>query len=523
MRRLALPLPQHSLAQALLVLLFSAWAAVLVIMLLGGDRLHALPLIAGTLLLPLLYMSRNPRLFLLMCAAGTSVLGLSINFGFKPHIGGAASYSFELVDAFLLPLLIFLIRDHVQGRRHSWRIGWISAWWLGLIALGLINLMLGPFRTYAAFELLRMFKCWLLFLVIVNECVRERQLHQVVVALAWGMAVNLAIALAQYALKRTLGLQTLGEAGDEAVMGANLGVYGTLSSVYRVSGLLGHPNLFSTYLAMLLPVLTALIFADYAPRTRLLLGAMSLTGLAGLLLTLSRTGWADYAAAMLIVLAYLYLHPALRPRLRTLKGGLLIALGIAVLFALPTVLTRLSASDSGALDSRYEMMGVAWRMVQAKPVFGFGLNSFSFQMLDYAPYSIGRMTEIYGPIPTVVHNIYMLVWAEQGSIGLLLFLGLNAHLLWTAYRNTRYRLSYRVMLLNVGALAALVAVMVDGVGSFYLRVPGPTRVFWILAGLIVASRYWNESNHRWRLERDRSPEPASHQVSNVRSPNALAG
>lgn len=500
--------PRHNGVRAFLATVFGVWAAVLVILLFSGDKLHALPLMAATILPAVLYASNNPRLFLLMCAVGTNVMGLSINFGFAPHIGGAASYSFELVDAFLVPLLVFIVRDHVQGRRAHFRIGTVSNWWLAAMALGLMSLTLGPFRQYAAFELLRMFKCWLLFLVIVNEVVRERQFHHVLVALGLSVAGNVAISFAQFALKRTLGLQALGEAGDEAVLGANLGVYGGGADVYRISGLLGHPNLFSTFLAMLLPIFLALMFSDHGARARMWLSALCIAGLAALLLTLSRTGWAAFATAMVIVMGFLYVHPLLSRRGRGMKIGLLLGFVLAVLIAAPIIVTRVSESDAGALDSRYEMMGVAWRMVQAKPVFGFGLNSFSFQMLDYAPYSVGRMQEIYGPIPTVVHNIYMLVWAEQGTVGLLLFLGLNAHVLWIAYRNTRYRLSYQILLLNVGAIGAIAALLVDGLGSFYMRVPGPARVFWLLAGLVVASKYWNESNLAWRRAQAASAAPS---------------
>lgn len=482
----------------LVVVAFATWGAVLTTVLLSGDKLHSLPLIVGTLLPFVMAASRNVRLFLLMSAIASAVFGLSANIDFRPHIGGAASYSIELVDIFTLPLLALLVTDRLTGRQQAFRLSGISAWWLGLMALGLVDLVLGPFRQYVAFELLRMFKCWLLFLVIINECRRERQFQHVLTALAWAMMLNVVIAFAQRVLERSLGLQVLGEAGEGAVLGANLGVYGFAADVYRVSGLVGHPNLFSTYLAMLLSMFIAGLFADHQPGKRLWLSALVLAGLVALLLTLSRTGWADFAAGMVVVLGFLYFHPAQRQRLTRLRLGLMIGLGVAVAYATPVILRRLLASEPGALDSRYEMMGVAWRMVQAEPVFGFGLNSFSYQMFDYAPYSVGRMIEIYGEVPTVVHNIYMLVWAEQGTLGLLLFLGMNAHLLWMAWRTTRRSASHLILTVNIGALAAMVAVMIDGLGSFYMRVPGPARIFWIVAGLIVASHLCNQTLLRAR-------------------------
>lgn len=481
-------------------MLLSAWAAVLVVVLFSGSRLYSVPLIAGTLMPLLLYASKNPRLFLLMGTVFTSVLGLSINFFQAVHMGGAPSFSIDLMDLFLLPLVVFLIRDRVIGYRRDFQLSAISAWWLGLTALGALTVLLGPFRQFAAFEVFRMLKCWVLFLVIANECVRERHFHHALVALAAGMLLNIVVAAAQFAVKRSLGLQALGEAAPDAVLGANLGVYLQAGTVYRVSALIAHPNVFSTYLAMLLPVLAALLFTDYRPHVKAALAALSLGGVVALLLTLSRTGWAAYAAATVCLMLFLYFHPDLRDRWVRLKGGILTGLGIAVLFSIGPIVTRLTASDPGALDFRYEWMGVAWKMVQAKPLLGFGLNSFSYQLEPYSPYGAARMIELFGPVWPVVHNTYFLVWTEQGTVGLLLFLGLSFHLLWLAWRNARIGISEKIRMLNIGAFCAFVALMVDGMGSFYLRIPAPARLFWILAGLVVASHYWNLRNLQWRRD-----------------------
>lgn len=486
----------------MLVAVAALWAAILVIVFFSANRLYSLPLIAGTLLPLMLYASRNPRLFFLLGMVVSSVFGLSINFNRQIHVGGAPSFSIDLMDLFMVPLIVFLIRDYARGYRQDYRMSGVSGWWLGLIGLGAISILLGPYRQFAAFEVVRMLKCWLLFLVVVNECVRERHFHHVVVALAWGVLVNLLVAGLQYTLKRSLGLQALGEAAPEAVLGANLGVYLHAGDVYRVSGLVGHPNLFSAYLALLLPTFTALIFTNYGVRTKWLLALLSAMGLVGLLLTLSRTAWVAYAVAMLVLMGFLYFHPLLRLRFGLLKGGMKLGIGIAAALAAGPIINRLTTSDSGALDFRYEWLQVAWKMVQAKPIVGFGLNSFSYQILGYTPYSTAKLVEMFGPVWPVVHNTYFLVWSEQGTIGLILFLGLNIHLLWLAYRNTQFALSEKMLMLNVGAMAGLIAIMIDGLGSFYLRVPGPARVFWVMAGLIVASHYWNVRNLAWRREQE---------------------
>ena len=138
-------------------------------------------------------------------------------------------------------------------------------------------------------------------------------------------------------------------------------------------------------------------------------------------------------------------------------------------------------------------------MVLDKPVFGFGLNTFVYHLPDYAPYSTQRMYDLFGEMWPVVHNGYMLVWSEQGTVGFLVYLGLHASILAYAVRNLAFRgLSSKVYMISLGAACGVVAIMVDGLSSFYVRVPAPARTFWMVLALIVAAYYWNLRNDALR-------------------------
>ena len=510
MNPLALHAPRPIAPAALggLVIAFGLWSAALVLVVFNANRLYSLPMIAATLMPAVLFASRNPRLLMLMGLASTSVLGLSINFGLKPHMGGAPSFAIDLTDIFLVAVLFFLVRDRVNGLRRDFVLPSLSWWWLAAAGLGVITVIVGPFRSYAAFEVVRMLKCWLLMMVVANECVRERHFSHVVFALAATVLVNVLVAFLQYAVKHSLGLQALGEAAADAVAGASLGVYlDAGAGVYRVSALVGHPNIFGTYLAMLLPLLTGFLFTVRSTGKRLFLVATVLGGIVALVLTLSRTGWAAYALAMSCLMGFLFFHPDLRRRWVQLKWTLAAAMGLVGLALSGPIILRWTASDSGALDFRWEWLGVAWKMILDKPLFGWGLNSFSYQIQPYVPYSTSKMEELFGPVWPVVHNVYFLVWTEQGLVGLVLFLGLNVHLLLMAWRNSRHAQSDAVMMLNIGIFAAVLAVMVDGLASFYMRVPGPARIFWVLAGLAVATQQWNRRTAALRQSAALSAQP----------------
>lgn len=479
---------------AALVPVFAVWAAAAVLLYFAAPRIYALALVSAALFPVALVASGNPRLLLLVGLVFTAPLGLSINFGRHIHAGGAASYAIDLADFFLLPLLLFLARDLRAGYRKSLRVSPLTYWWLALTAVGLVSVVFGPYRTFASQEIVRMVKCWLLFFVVLNECVRERHFQHVAVALGAGLVVHLVVAALQFLLKRTLGLEALGEPGADSVAGANLGVFLKAGSVYRVSGLLGHPNLFSTYLAMLVPYFVALLFTDYAARLKAFFAVLAGCGTAALIATLSRAGWVDFAAAMLVLVFAILLMPALRTRFPVLKVTMIGALAAGLAVAAGPIITRLTASDSGAVDFRFQWIKVAWSMVQDRPLLGHGLNTFSYQSAEHVPYSIPRMIELFGSTWPVVHNVYALVWAEQGTVGFLLFVGFMLHLIWLGLRHLRRCTGLNVYMAGIGAFCAVVAVTVDGLASYYLRVPAPARVFWIMAAILVASVYWSAAN-----------------------------
>jgi O-antigen ligase len=484
---------------ALVVFAAALYASVIPLVVFGMSRLYSIPLVLGTAFPIVLYASRNPRLFFLVGMIFTSQLSLSINFRGAIHMGGTHAYSISLMDFFLVPLMVFLARDFYRGYRREFVFSPVSVWWLALIALGGTTVVFGPFREMALKEVVSMVKNWLLFLVIVNECVRERHFHYAVMALAANVAVNVGVAFLQFLLKRDLGLQALGEASAEATAGANYGVYGSLDGVYRVGGLAGHANLLSAYLAMVLPILVGQMYTGYKWPAKTLLALLAVAGIAALGMTLSRSGWASFAVSMAMLTVALLVLPGIRSRHLALKAAMVAAMTGGVAAASGPILRRLLQSDAGAVDFRLEWIKVAWNMVVDKPVLGFGLNSFVYHLGDYAPYSTARMYELFGDMLPAVHNTYMLVWSEQGTIGLAIFLGMHAHIFWIAIKSLRYTgLSDKVTMVGLAGACGVLAILVDGLSSFYVRIHAPARTFWVVVGLVVAAYYWNVRNNELR-------------------------
>ena len=477
----------------------SVYGAAMAIVIFTAGPIYSVPLVLATAFPLLVYASQNPRLFFLFGLAFTAPIQTSLNLFSQPHMGGAFALSIHLADFFLLPLVVFLLRDFYRGDRFKLRVSPVTGWWLAMVALGILAVILGPFRKMSLFEVVQMLKLWILFMVIINECVRERHFHIVLMGLGANVAVNVLVALVQYALKRTLGLGALGEIPDDAAMGANFSVYAEFSDVFRVTGLAGHANLFGPYLALMLPILIGIQFTSHRFGVRALAAVLAVGGVACLILTLSRSAWASFALSAGVLMLALFGLREMRRRYLGLKFAML---GVAVVIlatASGPILLRLVGSDPGAFDFRIEMVKIAWKMVQDNPFLGVGLNTFDFHLPEYGPWSFARIFENFGEIFPVVHNTYMIIWSEQGTVGLLLFLAMHVSVFRIAVKNLDYHmLNDKIYMLSLSAACGVLGIMLDGFSSFFVKVHQFGRVFWIILGLIVAAHYWNLANARLR-------------------------
>jgi len=456
-----------------------------------------------------LVLSGNPRLYCLWGLVLTAPMRVKLSFAVIPHMGGAAAYTLDLVDLFLVPLALFLLRDFATGYRRNLRLSGFSFWWGCLIVLGLLSVAAGPFRQVPLQEVVRMAKLLLLFVVFINEVVRVRQFKHVFAALMVGVALQCFVALAQYLFDINLGAQILGEALPTEAEFTSRATYLEDEFTYRVGALFGHPNLLSIYLAMMLPIGIAMMFTGMDYVLKGLVGVLMLVGVGVLIITLSRSGWISFAIAFIALLFLSFLHPRVRTRFLLARVGLVSLIAVVSLALSGLIIKRIVQSDSGAVEFRIEWMKLAWRMIEDKPIFGIGLNSFVFRMAPYSDYgTVEGLTDKFGPeqyLP-VVHNIYLLVWSEQGTIGFLFFLGLNGYLYLTAWRNAKHFYDEALYMINLGCLAGLMALSTDGMVSFFIRIDACGRVFVLVAGLIVAIHYWQDENAPIRARAPPRPE-----------------
>src|SRR3954453_4450998 len=201
-----------------------------------------------------------------------------------------------------------------------------------------------------------------------------------------------------------------------------------LEDYFRVNSLFFDPNIYGRFLAMVMLAVTAAML--WRGRTRdVIVGGVVLALLwGGLLLTFSQSSF----AALLVGLAVL---AALRwdPRRTALVAGAgLLAGGVFVVVAPGAI--KLDLSSSGGADKatsgRADLVRGGLRLFGDRPVLGYGSGSFARQYRRHENSSSQKAV-------SASHTIPVTVAAEQGVVGLALYLLLVVTALLRLFRGAR--------------------------------------------------------------------------------------
>jgi O-antigen ligase len=314
------------------------------------------------------------------------------------------------------------------------------------------------------------------------------------------MVLQCAYGYLQYFFNLSLGLIQIGineaEPFPEQLGGR---------TVRRIGALMNHPNVFSAYLAMLLPIPTALLFSRISGVMKVLMIGLLLFGQIALMLTLSRNGWISFGLALVVVLGLSMVPPLMRRRYAVVRGILLAVCVIIAAFFAERAIDRFLHSDPVSAGARWIFVDIGFRMIADRPFFGFGLNTWAYEMPAYI-----RSTDIIprayadpGSVPPS-HNLYLQKWVEQGTVGLILMLTMMGALVRIGLRNLRVKDDI-VCAINIGALGGLVAMMVHGLADWVFYRNDIMRIWWILASIIVAIHYWHRDTERAAADAARAP------------------
>lgn len=333
--------------------------------------------------------------------------------------------------------------------------------WLGLyLAAVCCSVLVASYRGLAMYEVWILVQTFLLYLYIVKRIRTREDVYFLTTLLIGSMFLHSLIMI---------GLRGI---GHSIVIGP---FWARVDPGMRVGGTFSGPNGTAGMLTLLLPVcLGVLVLEAQGWRRRLALFAF-VTGSLALILTLSRGGW--LAAGLSLLLFYLVALSrgslSRWVRLAVVASGIL----VVVLFH-ETIETRLTDEEAAPVQGRLTLIKIAYNMAIDNPVLGIGANNFAAAMNPYITYS-----DLSGTRPRTVHNKYMLVWAENGTIGLVVFvcfLIATVRQGWRTWKHGDRLIAPLGLGFGLGVLGQMAHMNVD---LFHAR--PQVQLLWLAAGIIT--------------------------------------
>lgn len=435
-------------------------------------------------------------------------------------------YSFSMAEiAVLVCFLVAVIQFGFQRGRWQYRLSWQELLdRLGPFALPILLFFLAAalsvFIAYNHVFALRAFREEvfepLLYVLLALFCLRTRQdvMRLLMALLASGLVVAL-IGMAQYFLFRN---QLVLEDG-----------------IRRVHAMYGSANSIGLFFDYVLPFGVAMALAQTSKAResfriwwlRMLAIAICLPLLLVLYLSQSRGAWVAVAVAAIFILAL-----SIRNRKVLLIGGLVVAVVLGAVFihyyepiTSYMIAGHTDVSGVSTLEKRLWLWRSAWRMITARPWFGFGMDNwlcyYSGNTVCHIPASIQPFHYwiLYNPVthaPTGLgeepllshpHNIFLHVWVSMGIFGLLAFVAVLVLFFWLftriliSLRSARVEGSMQMQWMTIGVGATMVAAIIQGqVDSSFLE-QDLAYCFWMLVTALLLLRVLSATPWRGRLKR----------------------
>ena len=216
--------------------------------------------------------------------------------------------------------------------------------------------------------------------------------------------------------------------------------------------------------------------------------------LSALFFTFSRGAWIGLAIGILIMLIAMVIKKDLRGQKKLLEIILISSALIFILFSQfqDLVLTRLSNDARLEVKSNFERIESykdSWGMIKDNWLFGVGVGNYVSEIKTQgAKLPVGNLAPYIQP----VHNVFLLVWAEIGIIGLLFFISLllcvTRYVLCDKTNAESKNLNIKISILT----AMTIMFLVD---HWWWSLHFGVLLFWLVTGLMVR-KFDSQERHR---------------------------
>ncbi|MBP7074287.1 MAG: O-antigen ligase family protein [Rhabdochlamydiaceae bacterium] len=379
----------------------------------------------------------------------------------------------------------FLILALFGGALFYKKTGILNKYLIAFLAVAFISIVLSGYGSYPI-HYWRWVHLVLAAFVIYAACSWPISLKTIATVVVLSAMLECAVTIPQYLSQHHLGLKMMGEptivskhmvashfampeSGVTSIDYMLLKGKGP-ANVIRAHGTLPHPNILGAFLVFSL-LMTSYLYEMVNKKGWV--GAAIVLQLITLFMTYSRAALFGFGGAALL---WLFLHYLKEKRISTLWKPWLMGAGSSILLFFPQLFHRggVITYNTVAMHSdlmRVSMSDIAFAIIRDHPWFGVGFNNY---LIAFAKYAAGSAVESIW-----VHNIYLLIAAETGLIGLGLFLMFCLSVIYRGWKN-RDSLECRTL------LALFLAFLAIGFVDYHPIVFQQMRlIFFLTAGLLL--------------------------------------
>ncbi len=333
-----------------------------------------------------------------------------------------------------------------------------------LTAWLVINLFYSSFMYASIREFSRLLTCFFLYFVVVNLVKREKDLLSVVIFIV--------------------------------VVFAGLSVHGLFDHFHNKNPIIistfGNPNFFSAYLVTILPVVFLLGIYNFIRKNFFvssMLFILTITTFFLLYILRTRGAWLALIVSALFLLI-LFIRHSLKPKWKTSVALILVFVlffGSGFLFKkMPQIKSSFDKEmTSGTVGIRLHIWHGTLKMIQARPLFGWGMGTFiivypQFRVPEYFlnPHSVNATDH--------AHNEILEFASEIGFIGLGIFLLFLGVIFFRAVKVFNRQPLNLLNIIHAGLLAGAIALFVHNLTCVNLRLEASAIYLYLFLGLIAA-------------------------------------
>ncbi len=255
----------------------------------------------------------------------------------------------------------------------------------------------------------------------------------------------------------------------------------------RIGGTFVCPNHFAGYMEMTIPfALAYVLFSRMPGGTKMFLAFVGLVMIVGLLLSISRGGWAAFAVSA----AFLFATAAREkkvPAAARIVPLLVVVLGVAVVYARSAHVQKRFTQSFSREDASYLKRAHVWidtmSLVRDHLLVGTGPGTFEMSYREYRRPSLLLAIRY-------THNDYLHTLSDYGLVGLAIVVSgivAFAKKMWSATKKLKRSMDKT---LSYGIMAAGIAILVHSLVDFNMHIPSNAMTMAVIVALGVCIRQY---------------------------------